>query len=54
MENDFPSGTLCILKAFGHMSQGNQQLKFEEIHAIASEIIDATDGRRRNNWWLAL
>ena len=30
------------------MAQGKPQLKFEEIHAITSEIIDATDGRRTN------
>ncbi len=27
------------------MAQGKPQLKFEEIHAVTSEIIDATDGR---------
>ncbi len=32
-------------KTSGHMAQGKPQLKFEEIHAITSEIIDATDGR---------
>ena len=30
------------------MAQGKQQLKFEEIHAIGSEIIDAIDGRTDN------
>ncbi len=29
----------------GQMAQGKPQLKFEEIYAITSEIIDATDGR---------
>ena len=28
------------------MAQGKTQLKFEAIHAVTSEIIDATDGRR--------
>ncbi len=33
-------------KTSGHMAQGKPHLKFEEIHEITSQIIDASDGRR--------
>ena len=32
-------------KTSGHMDQEKPQLKKKEIHAIGSEIIDATHGR---------
>ncbi len=31
---------------FGHMAQGSKNQNLKEIHAIGSEIIDVTDGRR--------